>query len=262
MIGMILFYKFSFVTSLLSAGVLSVVGKHYIWRNKFVELFALCQFSIIGNLVGHLISANSILPFFSSVLFFILGKYLFDKFNINNKERSTRMVSIYLVLISIQYLIISVFPNLDTHLSSGIFGSMVTATNVENVVMISSYFVISIALVFYNKRLTKSSLEISLFQKMKRKTRDEYFLLIPVIIGIFGLGLIHTLSFLSVGAIVLGSSFKNQRRNNIVLVLISIFASAGGLLLSLQFERLSTTPTQVILLVMSCLSLKFVKKLF
>ncbi len=260
---MILFYKLSFITSIFSSATFSIIGKHFIWRNKFIELFALCQFAIIGNLIGHLllpIISISLLPLFLSILFFILGKSIFDIFKINSRERSTRMICIYLALTSIQYLTISFFPNLDTHLSSGLFGSMVTATRVENISMIILYTGISISLFFLNKVITKNSLEISLFQKLKKNTKDEYFLLLPVIIGVFGLGLIHTLSFLSLGAVILGSSFKSQRVNNIILIIINILASTGGLLLSLFFEKLSTTPTQVLLLGVACLSVKLINK--
>jgi hypothetical protein len=260
---MILFYKLSFITSFFSSATLSVIGKHFIWRNKFIELFALCQFAIIGNLAGHFFHPMiplDLLPLIMSIVFFILGKTLFDIFKINSRERSTRMICVYLSLTSVQYLTISLFPNLDTHLSSGLFGSMVTATKVENISMIILYAGILLCLFFINKGLTKNTLEISLFQKMKKNTRDEYFLILPVVIGVFGLGLVHTLSFLALGAVILGSSFSSQKINNRVLIIINIIASIGGLLLSLFFEKLSTTPTQVLLLGAICLSVKVIQE--
>lgn len=259
MLEMILFYKLSFITSTVSGGALSVIGKHFIWRNKFLELFTLCQFAIIGNLLGHLIFPEldlPLIPLLTSVLFFIFGKFIFDFFKVNARERSTRMICIYLVLASFQYLAISLFPNLETHLSNGLFGSMVTATHIENWIIISIFIIISILLFFLNSVLTRNSLEISFFQRRKKHTRDEYFLLIPVVIGVFGLGLIYTLSFLSLGAVILGTSFKNQKVNNIALVIINVAASLGGLLLSLYFEKLSTTPMQVVLLAFICVVTK------
>ncbi|WP_372651495.1 metal ABC transporter permease [Halobacteriovorax sp.] len=259
MLEMILFYKLSFITSTVSGGVLSVIGKHFIWRNKFLELFTLCQFAIIGNLLGNLILPDlelPLIPLVTSVVFFIFGKFLFDFFKVNAKERSTRMICIYLVLASSQYLIISLFPNLETHLSNGLFGSMVTATHLENWIIISIFLIISVGLFFLNSSITKNSLEISFFQRRKKHIKDEYFLLIPVVIGVFGLGLIYTLSFLSLGAVILGTSFKNQKTNNIALAVINIIASIGGLLLSLYFENLSTTPLQVVLLALICLITK------
>ncbi|WP_417335749.1 metal ABC transporter permease [Halobacteriovorax marinus] len=255
MIEMLLFYKLSFITSILSSASFSIIGKHFIWRNKFLELFTLCQFAIIGNLVGHLLIPFihlEVTPLITSIAFFVLGKTLFDILRINSKDRSTRMITIYLVLNSIQFLMISLFPNLETHLNNGLFGSMVTAFDYENMWMISIYGLLLILLFFYNKVISKNSLEISFFQRNKKKTKDEYFLLIPVIIGVFGLGLIYTLSFLSLGAIILANGFSNQRINTFCTAVISIFASVGGLFLSIYFENLSTTPTQVVLLALLC----------
>lgn len=259
MLGMILFYKLSFMTTALSSASLSIIGKHFIWRNKFIELFALCQFAIIGNLVGHFIVPMihlPIIPLICSIVFFILGKFLFDFFKINSRERSTRMICIYLGLTSLQYLIISFFPNLEPNLNSGLFGSTVTTTRVENLILIASFIIINTLLFFINRSLTKNSLEISFFQRRKKNVKDEYILLIPVVVSVFGLGLIYTLSFLSLGAVILGSSFKNQKNNHVVLIIINILASMGGLLLSLFFEKLSTTPTQVILLATLCVLTK------
>ncbi len=260
MLGMILFYKLSFITTTLSSASLSIIGKHFIWRNKFIELFALCQFAIIGNLVGHLIVPMihlPIIPLLSSITFFILGKFLFDLFKVNHKERSTRMICIYLILSSLQYLMISFFPNLEPHLNSGLFGSTVTTTRIENLILIAVFIVINFALFYLNRMLTRNSLEINFFQRRKRNVKDEYLLLIPIVVSVFGLGLVYTLSFLSLGAVILGSSFKNQKKNHTVLILINIAASLGGLLLSLFFEKLSTTPTQVVLLATLCILVKF-----
>ena len=137
--NLFIFYKMSFVVAAISGAALSVIGKHYYSRGNILEIFLLSQLALLGNLISKLF-LHSHGAQWSGILFsyalFGIGKYLIHRMNLMKSEKGTFMVGGYLFLLSLQYLIIGYFPQLDSHMSIGFFGNMVTASNSENLIII------------------------------------------------------------------------------------------------------------------------------
>ena len=89
------------------------------------------------------------------------------------------MVGGYLFLVSLQYLIIGYFPQLDSHMSIGFFGNMVTASRIEN---ISSIVTFVLFILFYGlskNKINKRTIEINILNEKDNSKVDLLLLLFP-----------------------------------------------------------------------------------
>ena len=152
-----IFYKMSFVVAALSGAALSVIGKHYYSRGNILEIFLLSQLALLGNLLSKLFihsHGSEWLGVIFSYILFGVGKYFIHQMNLMKSEKGTFMVGGYLFLLSLQYLIIGYFPQLDSHMSIGFFGNMVTASKFENVLIIGMLCIFSL-IYFINRKNLK-----------------------------------------------------------------------------------------------------------
>ena len=96
------------------------------------------------------------------------------------------MVGGYLFLVSLQYLIIGYFPQLDSHMSIGFFGNMVTASRIEN---ISSIVIFVLFIIFYalsKKMINKRTIEINILGKEDNSKVDLLLFTLPLISSLYG----------------------------------------------------------------------------
>ncbi|MGB0452992.1 MAG: hypothetical protein ACPGJV_04685 [Bacteriovoracaceae bacterium] len=253
MIELFAFYSFSFVVAAFSAGTLAQIGKHYYSRGNILEIFLLSQLALLGNLLSKLLFHDHGVDWMGvvlSYLFFGLGKYLLYQKKSNGHEQGVFMVGGYLFLLSLQYLLIGFFPLLDSHMSVGFFGNMVTASLFENVLIFGTSFFFLMA--YFNKRKTinRNTLEVNILGS-KDDSKFELFLFsIPLVTFLYSLGFLYTMSFLLLPSLFVGSLFSSEKRASVFMVFTSAICSVSGLALSIYFERLSTTSVQISLLVL------------
>lgn len=257
------FYKISFLVSAFSGGALSQIGKHYYSRGKILEIFFLSQLALLGNLFSKLLN-HSHLSIWSGIIFsytlFGLGKFILYKKNIKNYKQGPLMIGGYLFLISLQYLIIGFFPQLDSHMSIGFFGNIVTASNTENILIVTTLFIFTVLYFLNKKSINKNTVEINLLGNKDDSKLELWLFSIPLVISLHILGFLYTMSFLLLPSLLLGTEFSSERNASIYLAFISILSAMLGLFLSIFFEKLSTTPVQVSLLFLILLICRIVKK--
>ena len=257
-----LFYQLSFIVAALSAGSLSMIGKHFLSRGNILEIFLLSQLAILGNLLSRLLlhqSEVSLINIGSSYLLFGVGKFLLHRLKISTYEKGTYMVGGYLFLISLQYLIIGYFPQLDSHMSIGFFGNMVTASRIENISSIIIFVLFIFLYVLSRKRVNKRTFEINILGEKDNSKADLLLFTFPLISSLYSLGFLYTMSFLLLPSLMIGKIFKSEKKASIYIFCISTLSSISGLSFSILFERLSTSSLQVILLFLFIMILKALK---
>ena len=171
----------------------------------------------------------------------------------NLTQNSHYVISGYLALTAVQFLLISLVPALDAHVNAGFFGNMVTATNAENIFAIIVFVVFTAAYMKYRRVINKETFELAVLDSKPRNQSSHYILTIPTVVSLFSFGFLYTLGFLLIPSIMLAKRFSNQFTGLLVISIISMVSSFFGLLLSISFERLPTTPAQIICLVSGCL---------
>ena len=262
--NLFIFYKLSFFVAGLSGLTLSIIGKHFLSRGNILEIFLLSQFAIIGNLFSKLFFHHHGTEFFSllfSYIFFGIGKFMLHQFKLSNHEKGSYMVGGYLLLLSIQYLIIGYFPQLDSHMSIGFFGNMVTASMNENITSIITFSIFIIIYIFNRKKINKRTIEINILNSKDNSKIDLFLFTLPLISSLYGLGFLYTMSFLLLPVLLVGKDFSTEKKATLSIVLISVISSVLGLALSILFERLSTSSLQIVLLFIILFSSKFAKPL-
>ncbi len=248
---LLIFYKISFFVAALSGGVLSHIGKHCFLRGNILEIFFLSQLSLMGNLISKLLfhsKENDLNGIFLSYLFYAIGKFILYK-----KEKfyvqGSFMIGGYLSLLALQYLIIGFFPQLDSHMSLGFFGNMVTASSFENFLLIVVLCVFTILYSLKQKDINKNSLEINILNAKDISKFEFMLFFIPLVTCLYGLGFLYTMSFLLLPSLILADQFSSEKKATLALILVSVISSVLGLFLSIVFERISTTSVQIFLLV-------------
>lgn len=247
---LLLLYKFSIATSSLSSICLPIVGHHFFHRKKILELFALSQVVVTGKLFVSLFihDYSALTSLLTSCLFFLFGYIGINKIRIKKNMFEQSMIGIFLTLTSIQYFIIGYFPQLDSHMRNGLFGNIVTLTDQENFITSFGFVLFVILYGLYSKFIHKQTLEVSLFNRTSSRLA-EVILLLPIIISLFSLGFLYSLSFLLLPSLLTNYQFKSNKSTFQFFILMSLFASTGGLVLSILIPKLSTTALQVLLLI-------------
>ncbi|MDB2447408.1 metal ABC transporter permease [bacterium] len=249
---LVLFYKISFVVAALSAASLTLSGKHQVTRGQTLDVFLLSQAAILGGLVSMIVFPHAhsfYIPFFSSISCYFVFAFILSKLNLDASKKSAFVICGYLFLLSLQYLIIGLFPNLDSHVTSGLFGNMVVASDKENFIIILSCIIFFNLYILNRKKLNVRLFESGIFSQKKVHLFDHFIFSMPVAISLYTLGFLYTLSFLIIPFVISGSSFATDKSSTRILTAVSVAASTAGLLMSILFENLPTTPVQIFLLV-------------
>ena len=235
-----------------------MIGHHLIIRGKVFEIFALTQFAFLGNLLFH--SFGEMVGLLASGIFFAVGKWMTKLLRVDSSSFRNIMIGLYLFLMAFQYLLIGMFPRWDVVLRVGLFGNVVTATFFDNVVMMV-FFILFLFLYFFNvKSVTRRSLEVGIFQKADNSKFDSMLLFFPLVVSLYGLGFLFTLSFVLFPGVFIGADFNNQNKGLLAIVLLSSMSSFLGLVFSIIFERASATALQVVILFFLCLLIKGFKR--
>ena len=234
----------------LSAASLSIIGKHYHSRGTILDIFLLSQMSLLGNLTSKIL-----LHAHDSTTVSLIASYVFSRWvrfsspiEYDQNKKGTFMVGGYLFLLALQYLIIGYFPQLDSHMSIGFFGSMVTATFKDNVFLIIILSLFLMAYFYKKNSINRNTIEINILNNPTKSHFELLLFSIPLITSLYGLGFLYTMSFLLLPTLVVGKMFSSEKIATIMIALISLFFSIFGLGLSISFERLSTSSLQISLL--------------
>ena len=262
MIEGILFYKMAFLSSSVSSMALPVIGHHLTLRSKILELFFLTQLVAICSLLSHLFwEGFELLWTLIAVCFYFLGTYTFSKLKLDEGRRHVTIMALYLILLSLQYLLIGFFPQLDSHMTKGLFGNIVTISNFEAKAVLVTFFIFFAFYIFNRKKLHRESLDSAFLAGSKEKRLSSLFILVPVILSLYYLGLIYTLSFLLIPSLIPTKIFPKISFRMGGLAFLSLIASVFGLVLSISYDNLSTTPTQILLLSIILILYSSLKKL-
>lgn len=258
--NLFLFYKLSFLVAALSGGSLSIIGKHFLSRGNILEIFLLSQLAIIGNLLSRLLFHHEelgIQSLVSSYILFGVGKYTLHRLKLLSFEKGPFMVGGYLFLLSLQYLIIGYFPQLDSHMSIGFFGNMVTASKNENMASILTFSFFIFVYFLGRRKISKRTIEINILNSKDSSKFDLLLFTLPLISSLYSLGFLYTMSFLLLPSLLIGKIFDSEKKANYFLVLTASLSSILGLTLSISFERLSTSSLQIALLFISLTAISF-----
>ncbi len=252
MIELFAVYQYAFLLCLVAGVLLSFLGAHLVTRKESLQVLALAQAALVGNLVGRLAFSEKlqeigVLVF--SLIFFIIFKLLFIySKRIMRSSKETFFVVTYLSLISISYLLISIFPGLEGHMAVSFFGDIVSLPVERSIVITIILFVLLIIMLLMRRRLLRGSFEKAVLGSKKIELSEELLFALIFVISLYSFGFLFTVSTIIFPTVLIGSKGRSLGQIITIMLIVTGVSSMLGLGGSIWLERLSTVPTQVLTL--------------
>ena len=147
MLEMILLFKWTIIASMISAGVLAFIGVQLSSKAKSVQVLSMSQGAILGVLLGMAASGSVMheaselethfLPLvFSSIVAFLVSVLCESITRKVSSSKNTYYVAMFSFLMAFSYLISSMFPALESHMTQVFFGDLATLTNFDAMITV------------------------------------------------------------------------------------------------------------------------------
>jgi len=249
MIELFALYKFAFVLCFLVGLTLCLQGTHLIARKESLQVLALSQGALVGNLLGRLIIPGSeMATIVSSLIIFILLKIFFTFSLKKTFAKETFFIVTYISLLSVSYLLISLFPGLEGHMSVGFFGDIVSLSEEMTFLLIALFICFFSLMVVFHKKLFRRTFEKSVLGIENLNLYEEVLFALVLVCSLYGLGFLFSVATMIFPAVIIGTSGRNIKVMLISALSVTSFSVLFGLGSSIAFERLSTVPSQIITL--------------
>ncbi|WP_413292617.1 metal ABC transporter permease [Bdellovibrio sp. HCB185ZH] len=243
-------YKWSLPASTLMAGTLSLIGAQWTAREKSSQIFVLGQGSSLGIVLGLVLNILLGTDFHWLSLAGGLGigaitLVLSDLLIQRKSDRNHVYLTLFVLFLSLTYLMSSLTPSLESHMAAAYFGDLaVMSDNAAVIAMFAAALFMGFVLMNW-RNLTQISFQLVNQSLIHRHWKNRFFdvgTLVITTIAIQSMGYLFTM-----GSLFIATSFASQRSRNLnsytqrVLV-ISIVGCLIGFLISLLSTNLPTVP--------------------
>lgn len=243
-------YKWTLPASILMALALALVGAQWTAREKSTQIFVLGQGTSLGIVLG--LALNVFLStdhhYFSLLFGFSLGWIVLFITDILFEKKSNRhhaYLALFVLFLSLTYLITSVVPSLESHMAAAYFGDLAVMSNESAQICGVAAFIAVIWLLKSWTSLTISSFQVvnqSLINKIGSAKLFDLATLLLTALAVQSMGYLFTL-----GSLFISTSFASVRSKDLHqyvshLVLISSVGTALGFTLSLLSTIIPTVP--------------------
>jgi len=258
MIELFSLFKLSFVLCCVAGVLLPIQGSHLVSRKESLQILALAQAGLVGSLIGKIIwfEQQGVSLLFSLIIF-ILVKTIFI---LNKKTSEAFYIVTYLGLLALGQSMITLFPSLDSHMALGLFGDVVSLSEVNTAALIAVFMNILVLQMYFSKKIERISIEKSILGNEKIYLFEELLYALTFIFSLYGLGLLFTVGFYIIPSVLGGKVFKSFSGSLLFLGIIGAISASSGLAASIYFSKLSTVPSQVMILLLLLFLGKLVSK--
>jgi len=252
-------YKYAFILCFLAGLTLCLQGVHLIARKESLQILALSQGALVGNLIGRLISPNSELIIIStSLVIFTFLKIFFSFSTRKSISRETFFIVAYISLLSVSYLLISLFPGLEGHMSVGFFGDIVSLSETMTFALMALFLFFFTILLMFHKKLFRKTFEKSVLGVEKTNIWEEVLFALVLVCSLYGLGFLFSVASMIFPAVIVGTCGRNLKVMLVTALGATSVAAIVGLGSSIAVERLSTVPSQIITMLIFLSFISFV----
>jgi len=256
MIELFSLFKLSFVLCCIAGILLPIQGAHLVSRKESLQILALAQAGLVGSLIGKALWYDfPAISLVFSLLFFILIKLFFI---MSKRTNEAFYIVTYIVLLALGQSMIAIFPSLDSHMALGLFGDIVSLSEVSTASLIAIFMNILVLQMYFSRKIERITIEKSILGSQKIYIYEELLYALTFIFSLYGLGLLFTVGLYIIPCVVGGKVIKSFSGSFLFLGIIGAFSASGGLALSIYFSKLSTVPSQIIILLLLLLLGKIV----
>lgn len=269
-------YEWAILGGVFGAMALGLLGAWIAARDRAMQTLCLGQGATLGVLVGLGLlpftalegEASHFFPFISAVLF-SAGTYWLSEVMIRGRaaSKNTFYSFLFSTLLALAYLVSAMFPALESHMAQVFFGDLATLSN-HDAIKTFALAVVGMALLLYRwKAFSNQAFESAIFgvgrQEKIRKGRNLFkgISFVAICFSVQYLGFLFTMACLFVPtSLCIFFGGLGLRRHLILSSGLATVATFGGFLLSLQFTRLPTVPTIVVLMLVLSPALKLIPR--
>jgi ABC-type Mn2+/Zn2+ transport system permease subunit len=166
---------------------------------------------------------------------------------------SVYYIALYLICLSIQYLLLGLYPRLDGHLSASLFGDVVTIDTFESILMLAIFTLFAFTYRTRKTEIYRKSFEYQTFGHSTSSSFSSIIMDLLIIFSLYGLGLLFILSFLIIPNLLLGPVFKSEKQAVRYTLFVCLTSALLGLFISIVAVNISTTAMQILLLAFLCI---------
>ena len=268
--SIVMLYKLPIFAGISSAITLSLFGCFLATRERAIQTLVLSQSATFGALIGMAIVltyfkdtnalVGELIPLVTALLTAGIAYFQSERLIAqHHTSKSSFFIFLYLCFLTLSYLISSLLPSLESHMTRYIFGDLATLSDTESYLVLLCSSVIFIILLSYRERLTKISfIEMVMHTPMLSsldKQTDHLFkslFLFYICLCTQTLGLLFTLSLLFLPTVLsLLSPNNDYRRHQNIAGLIGSTGTFLGLFISLAATNLPTVPMVVLMIIVT-----------
>lgn len=259
MLGLVSVYAWPILAGLIAAPTLALLGAQLAARDQAMQTLCVSQGALVGVLYGiGLINVpaellvGSLGPFFFALLA-SSGAYLATDALIIGRpaSKNTNFAFVFAVLSATSYLVMAIFPALESHLAQVYFGDLATMSGTHSAIVLSVSGAALFLLVRFRRGMARQAFDLAIFGKYRSAGVAETwgFKVISLFLLCFSVqfvGFLFTLAMLFLPTAMM--KFLKTKGLALHLSLCAGVAGAGtlvGFLVSLHFSDLPTVPTIV-----------------
>ncbi len=269
MIDLLHLYYPNIIAGSLMAVCLSLIGCQVAARDRSMHTLCISQGVMFGVLIGIVLfgAEHSALPYFTGLAAAVVVGFLTHFLTRSvSSSVSTYFIAFFLVLLAVNHILGSLFPQLESHVSQIFFGDLATVTSLNAWISTGVALVVLALVLRYQRQLSKRSFEGFVFQddaNLNTGTNERSQVLLEVGLFFFVCFAIQLFGFLfTVGCLFIPTVFLSLRHRFSTLYahLTKAALAAGigvlfGLPLTLQFENLPTVPSILVIAAVLAFSL-------
>jgi zinc/manganese transport system permease protein len=257
-------YVWAILGGVLAAMTLGFLGAWIAARDRAMQTLCLGQGATLGVLVGlgllpftHLEGeVGHFFPFLIAVAF-SAGTYLLSERMVlgRSASKNTFYSFLFATLLALAYLVSSLFPALESHMAQVFFGDLATL-NDHDAAKTVGLALVGMGLLLYRwKAFSNQAFEAAIFgvgrqeRPGKRRLLFKGISFVAICFSVQYLGFLFTMACLFVPtSLVSFVGGLGLRRHLAMSSGLATAATLGGFVLSLQYTRLPTVPTIVVLM--------------
>ncbi len=278
MLEIFLIYKWTALFGSIAAVALALVGSQLAARNEAVQSLVVSQSASFGVFFGLLIQQTVLHDLHLGTVIPILFGFLISLFVywlcecvIAKKwiAKNTHYLALFSLLMALTYLIISLAPNVESHMLAAFFGDLALISNTDSYsIGIISILVIAFVWRFWNSlsamSFEKVTFDVLVLNSSQKKLQMSFIFvyLFLITVSVQMMGLLFTLSCLFFPVIILSQPSLRFKSLKLALAVCSSLGCLLGLLFSFWHGNLPTVPCVSVglVLISSLLSIIFLQQ--
>lgn len=243
-------YRWSLPAAIVMAATLALIGAQWTARGKSSQIFVLGQGSSLGIVLGLVINLAMGSDFHGVSLLVGLSLgwvtlVLSDYLTQNKADRNHIYLTLFVLFLSLTYLISSLSPALESHIAASYFGDLAVMSDLGAQACLTTGLVFSVFLVSIWRSLSMTSFQLINQSLIHQNWRNRFFdigTLLLTTMAIQNMGYLFTIGSLFIATSFAAARSRNLKSYLLKLLVIALTGSSLGFAVSLLSTTLPTVP--------------------